>query len=369
MVDAQGVTVAGAGVLEAATQLGWTHLQVVRSGLAGVDRVAYGIADNRSAELSEWDGPALGQMLGELGADMSLELGFTEDDVAAFLQGDEPQVQDGDDDSPQPLPKAIAKRGEVWHLGEHRIMCGDSTSPEDVDRLMAGEKAAMCATDPPYLVDYTGERPSDTGKDWSGTYREVEIKDADGFFRGVFSNVLRVIAPKAAIYCWHAHKRQALISKVWEELGILDHQQVIWVKPSPVFGRVYWHFRHEPCMMGWVKGSQPRHDDNHDFDSVWEVDWEGKSRVVGNEHPTQKPVELFARPMRKHTRAGAVVYEPFSGSGTQLIAAERLGRRCRAMEIQPVFVDVAIRRWQALTGKVATLEGTGQTWEEARAAR
>jgi DNA modification methylase len=218
---------------------------------------------------------------------------------------------------------------------------------------MEGAKAALVATDPPYLVDYTGERPNDSGKDWSGTYKEVEITDADRFFRGVFTNVLRVLAPNAAIYCWHAHKRQALISQVWTDLGILDHQQVIWVKPTPVFGRVYWHFRHEPCMMGWRKGSQPAHDSDHEFNSVWEIDWEGKARIVGNSHPTQKPVEIFARPMRKHTKRGDTVFEPFSGSGSQLIAAEKEGRRCRAIELEPTFVDVAVARWETFTSKKA----------------
>lgn len=400
MVDAQGVTVAGAGVLEAATQLGWTHLQVVRTGLAGVERVAYGIADNRSAELSEWDQAALGMTLGELGADLAGTLGFTEEEIHALQTGEVDELDD--DDVPSPTPKAIARPGELWHLGEHRLLCGDSTKIEDVQRLMGGDKAAMCATDPPYLVDYTGKRygvkgKKANGKDWSGVYREIDIKDHAAFFRGVFGCVKAVLRPHAPIYCWHADIRARLILTAWEELDILHHQNVLWVKPAPVMARLYWMPRYEPCLMGWSRGSKPRHDGVMDEaiwqraslgakdleamtkqeliahilegSSVWEVDWEGKARVVGNEHPTQKPVELFARPMRKHTRPGAVVYEPFSGSGTQLIAAERLGRRCRAMEIQPVFVDVAIRRWQALTGKAATLEGTGQTWDEVRAVR
>ncbi len=222
---------------------------------------------------------------------------------------------------------------------------------------MAGEKAAICATDPPYLVDYTGERPNDSGKDWSDRYHEIEIKDPAGFFLSLFTNVLDVIAPNAAIYCWHAHKRQSMIAATWEKLGILDHQQIVWVKPTPVFGTVFWHFRHEPCMMGWVQGSIPTHDGDQSFNSVWEIDWEGKSRIVGNEHPTQKPVEIFARPMRKHTKRGDLCFEPFSGSGSQLIAAEQTGRRCRAIELEPVFVDVAILRWKKLTGKPATLDG------------
>ncbi len=251
----------------------------------------------------------------------------------------------------------------------HRLLCGDATKSEDVAAVMQGLAAQLVATDPPYLVDYTGARPKKgnraTGKDWSAVYREVEIADAELFFSKVFGNVLTVVAPRAAVYCWHAHRRCGLIQSVWQKLGILDHQQIIWVKPAPVFGRVYWHFQHEPCMMGWVQGSQPEHDNDHSCSSVWTIDWEGKGRVVGNEHPTQKPVEIFARPMRKHTRVGDVCFEPFSGSGTQLIAAEQLGRRCIAIEIEPRFVDVAIRRWQRLTGREALRASDGLTWRQA----
>jgi DNA modification methylase len=258
-----------------------------------------------------------------------------------------------EDEAPDPPTNPITKPGDLWQLGPHRLLCGDSTNPEHIDRLMAGERAALVATDPPYLVDYTGERPNDSGKDWTDTYHEVDITDADAFFRNLFANVLKFIAPHAAIYCWHAHKRQALISRVWQDLGILDHQQIVWVKPSGVFGRSFWHFQHEPCMMGWVKGSAPAHNGEHSITSVWAINWEGKNRIVGNEHPTQKPVEIFARPMRKHTRPGDVCFEPFSGSGSQIMAAEQLGRRCFACEIEPAFVDVAVQRWEKFTGRKA----------------
>jgi DNA modification methylase len=231
--------------------------------------------------------------------------------------------------------------------GKSRLLCGDSTKPEDVARLFGGEKASLCATDPPYLVDYTGDRPNDSGKDWTHVYHEIDIKDAAGFFRDVFANVLDILAPYSAIYCWHAHKRTGEIQKVWQDLGILDHQQIIWVKPTAVFGRVFWHFRHEPCMMGWRQGSMPTHDGNQETNSVWEVNWEGKSRIVGNEHPTQKPIELFARPMRKHTKPGAICYEPFSGSGSQMIAGHREGRRVFGIEIEPVFCSVILARVEA----------------------
>jgi DNA modification methylase len=121
--------------------------------------------------------------------------------------------------------------------------------------------------------------------------------------------------------------------------------------------------------MGWRKGSKPAHDGVHDYDSIWEVDFDGKARIVGNEHPCTKPVELFARPIKKHTKPGDVVFEPFCGSGSQTIAAERTGRRCRAIEISPPFVDVAIRRWQKATGQEATLDGDGRTFNEVAAER
>jgi DNA modification methylase len=226
----------------------------------------------------------------------------------------------------------------------HKLLCADSTKLDNVRRLMAGEKADLFASDPPYLVDYSGERPNDSGKDWSRSYHEVDIQDAYAFYKAVFTNGLEIIGDKVAIYCWHAHKRVGLIQQVWQELGIVDHQQIVWVKPTPVFGRVFWHFRHETCLMGWRQSSVPEHDGDQTLNSVWDIDYDGKGRMIGNDHPTQKPLEVFARPMRKHTQPGAVCYEPFAGSGSQLVAAEQLGRLCYACEIEPQFVAVALER-------------------------
>jgi DNA modification methylase len=356
VVDSDSVIICGHTRYKAALKLGLEKVPVhVATDLTPAQAKAYRIADNATNEIAEWNLDLLPFELADLKAlefDLDL-LGFGQDELAKLMGTEAAEGLCDRDAVPEPPTEAITKPGDLWILGDHRLLCGDSTSAEDIARLLDGKKAALCATDPPYLVDYTGERPNDSGKDWTANYREIDIKDADGFFRGLFRNVIASLAPNAAIYCWHAHKRQALIARVWEDLGILDHQQIIWVKPSPVFGRVFWHFRHEPCMMGWIKGSQPPHDGDQSVNSVWEIDWEGKSRIVGNEHPTQKPVEIFARPMRKHTKRGDVCFEPFSGSGSQLIAAEQLGRRCFAIEISPVFVDVAIQRWEAFTGRKA----------------
>ena len=399
LVDEAGVVIAGNGTLDAARRLGWKTIAVVRSKLAGADRVAYAIADNRIPELAGWDREALSRTLATFSREDLAASGFDAAEVGR-LQAEQQKADR--ESSVVPSPNPVARAGDVWSLGQHRLMCGDSTDAGDVAALMRTDKAALVATDPPYLVDYTGQKAQGSGKDWSAVYREVEVKDAEAFFRGLFTSVVAVASPGMAIYCWHAHKRAPLIAAVWEALGILDHQQIVWVKPAPVFGSVFWHYRHEPCLMGWIQGAKPTHDGRHDADSVWETpgtddldhlprselvrmireasslweaSWSGESRPVGNEHPTQKPAELFARPMRKHTRPGDVVYEPFSGSGTQLIAAEQLGRRCMAMELEPAFVDVAIRRWQRFTGLDARLEAAsdrgakGKTWAQAAKAR
>ena len=372
--QATGRVIGGNGRLQAMRQLGWTECEVVELDMDDLQATSLSIALNRTAELAGWDEPALAKLLQQLKAEDSLDgVGYSTEDLDALVQQLREQEEIDRDlvDEGAEAPPAVAasKAGDLWCLGDHRLLCGDSTSLKDVHRVMASEKAALVATDPPYLVDYTGERPNDSGKDWTDRYREIDIQDADGFFRAVFVNVLDVLGPKGALYCWHAHKRCGDIQRIWRELGILDHQQIIWVKPTPVFGRVYWHFQHEPCVMGWRQGDKPEHDGVHEHTSVWTVDWDGKARVVGNEHPTEKPVELFVRPIKKHTKPGDVVFEPFSGSGSQLIAAERTGRRCRAIEISPPFVDVAIRRWQKATGQATTLDGDGRTFAEIVAER
>lgn len=360
-----GRVIGGNGRLVAMKRLGWAECDVVQLDVDDITATALGIALNRTAELAGWDEAGLARLLSELQEEDALEgVGFDEDSIEELLAGlEEAGGAEIEDPGPQAPPeKPVSRDGDSWILGKHRLLCGDSTNPDDVARVMNGEPASLVATDPPYLVDYTGERPNDSGKDWTANYREIDIEDAEGFFRAVFTNVLSVLAPHAAVYCWHAHKRCGLIQRIWAELGILDHQQIVWVKPTAVFGRAYWHFRHEPCLMGWRTGSKPRHDGANEQDSVWELDYDGRARA-SSDHPTQKPVEIFERPILKHTRPGAVCFEPFSGSGSQLIAAEKTARKCRAIEISPAFVDVAIRRWETATGGTAVLESTGQLFE------
>ena len=362
-----GEVIAGNTRLKAAKSLGHDRVPVAWFDGTDLDATAYQVADNRTGEFAEWDEGALAVILTQLRDEDALDaVGYSSADIDDLLEQLSENKNSLDLEDPgaiEPEEQPVSRNGDLWLLGDHRLLCGDSTDRTDVERVMAGETAALVATDPPYLVDYTGKRANGCGKDWTADYREIDIREPEEFFLSTFQNVKHVLAPHAPIYCWHAHKRQPLIAQVWEELGLHLHQQIIWVKPSSVFGASFWHFRHEPCLMGWAQGSMPPHDGSHEHDSVWEVDWEGKARVVGNEHPTTKPVELFRRPMRRHTKKGAVCFEPFSGSGSQLIAATELGRRCYAIEISPRFVDVAIRRWESATGRHVILDGDGSTFD------
>lgn len=368
-----GEVIAGNTRLKAATKLGMPEVPVVWFEGTDIEATAYAIADNRTHEFSEWDEPALAKLLQELRAEDALDgVGYEDADINALLAElgvDGDASGEVDDPGPEEPPeKPISMSGDLWTLGNHRLLCGDSTNPDHVRRLMAGDAAALLSTDPPYCVNYTGkDRPihngKPSGKDWSHVYREVDIKDLGQFLDGVFAATLPHIAEATAIYVWHAHVQQPTIAAVFERHGLLLHQVLVWVKPCAVFGHSYYRWRHEPCAFGWRKGSKPQHGVGQ-LDTVWEIDWEGKQRVVGNEHPTQKPVRLFEIPMEQHTRRSDVVLEPFSGSGSQLIAAERLGRKCRAMEISPAFVDVALRRWERATGKRAVLDGSGRTFRE-----
>ncbi|MCC7170120.1 MAG: DNA modification methylase [Planctomycetes bacterium] len=364
VLKGEGRVIGGNGRLVAMKALGWKECDVVELELSAIDAASLGIALNRTAELAEWNDSALAEILKTLRTEDALDgVGFDAheiDELLAELDGATPRIVE--DEGPEPPPvNPVARRGDLWTLGDHRLLCGDSTSAEDLARLMAGEKATLFATDPPYCVDYTGnDRPihdgKSSGKDWSHVYREVDIEDLGKFLDGVFTAALPHLAERTPIYVWHAHVQQPTIAGAFERHGLLLHQVVVWVKPCAVFGHSYFRWRHEPCAFGWVQGKKPEHGVAQ-HDTVWDADWEGKSRVVGNEHPTQKPTRLFELPMELHTKAGDVVLETFSGSGSQLVAAEKLKRRCRAMEISPAFVDVAIRRWQKASGKQALLDG------------
>lgn len=383
VVQKQGMIVrAGNGRLAAAKSLGWTHMACVVVDEQSVDATAYAIADNRTALLADWNEEALAALLQSLPDDARLAAGYDDGELKELLDGlTPPEVVE--DEAPAPLPTPVSKTGDLWVLGGHRLLCGDSTKAEDVSRLMNRKRASLFSTDPPYVVGYTGaDHPKSKTNvkangdvrqiDWSGTYQEQDI-GGDGrefyeaFVRAALSEALE---KNAAWYCWHASRRQAMLEQVWVEAGAFVHQQIIWFKSRPVLTYSAYMWAHEPCLMGWVKGQKPHIKMDYQSGewprSVWQID---SSEVESKDHPTSKPIKIFSIPMEMHTKPGDVCYEPFSGSGSQIIAAEQVGRRCYAIELEPVFIDVAVRRWQKLTGKEATHEATGKTWAETAAER
>lgn len=266
------------------------------------------------------------------------------------------------DQVPDPPAEALTKAGDLWLLGHHRLLCGDSTNTEDVARLMAGERATLFATDPPYLVDYDGMghphawNQKEKNKDWTGMYavKWDESRQSRQLYDDFVSAAKQeAIAPDAAWYCWHAGVRSGMVQAVWEDAGAFVHQQIIWVKDRPIITRSWYMWQHEPCFFGWMRGKKPKNRVKDFPRTVWEIPT--VSAGAKTDHPTSKPVRLFEIPIEQHTSPGGLCYEPFSGSGSQLVAAERLGRRCYAMEIEPRYVDVAVRRWEEFTGEKAVL--------------
>ena len=376
-----GRVIGGNGRLEAMRELGWTEADVVELDLDEVQATALAIALNRTAELAEWDPSILGKLLDSLRAEDALDgIGFESDEIDEILAGlIEEDPQDIDDPGPEEPPDSpVTREGDLWVLGGHKILSGDSTNAEHVARLMGEEKAQLLATDPPYLVDYdgtnhpaehhkkAGRKDPDKPGSTVGNRRWDEYVDPESsvtFFSAWLRVALEHCIERVPVYQWHASRRSALVEQAWEQNGLLLHQQIIWAKPRGVLTRSLYLWAHEPCHFGWRVGMMPEKSRRPETSatSVWEISQ--KDQPTGL-HPTIKPLEIFERPIAYHSRPGEIVLEPFSGSGTQIIAAERLNRRCRAMEVSAAYVDVAIRRWEQATGKQAVLEATGQTFEE-----
>lgn len=366
VVDEQDVIVVGHTRWKAALKLGLAEVPVhVATDLTPEQARAYRIADNATGAIAEFDLELLPlELLGlkDVNFDLSL-LGFSENEIARMLA---PAGLDGLTDPnavPEPPAEPTTRMGDLWLLGDHRLLCGDCTNAEHVRHVMDGRRATLFATDPPYLVDYDGKNhphkwgERDKNKDWSDSYAvtwDDSNANPDLYENFIAVAVGHAILPDAAWYCWHASRRQAMLEAVWEKHGAFVHQQLIWAKDRPILTRSWYMWQHEPCFFGWVKGKKPPRFAQDYPPTVWSIPTVKCGEKT--EHPTSKPVELFALPMQQHTKPGDVCYEPFSGSGSQIIAAEQLGRHCFAIEISPTYCDVAVRRWEAFTGKKATRE-------------
>ena len=318
---------------------------------------AYLLADNQTTLLGGWDDSELQTILQELDADDLLA-------GTGFENVFEPSTYQ---DAPGPLIDHAAElqkewgteRGQLWLIGKHRLLCGDSTSEADVTRLMGEQRACLFATDPPYLVAYDGtnhphkwknseEVKRRKNKNWTDKYSDVDSPElGERLYDSFIQLAVQVaITPDAPWYCWHASRKQALLESVWERHNAFVHQQIIWIKDRPILTRSWYMWQHEPCFFGWVRGHKPKRMAKDYPPSVWSFPTIKPGETT--DHPTEKPVELFAIPIRQHTGKGDVCYEPFCGSGTQLVAAENLGRVCYAMELSPPFVAVALERLAAM---------------------
>ncbi|MBA4387660.1 MAG: DNA methylase [Verrucomicrobia bacterium] len=369
-----GHVVGGHQRLKALQALGETDTPVVVVDLDELEEKALNIALNSPSLAGEFTGD-LHILIAEIEAampELADQLRF--DDLAELTRHLLADLAPMDgltapDDVPDPPEVPITQPGDLWVLGGHRIICADSKDPAALARLMNGATATLFATDPPYGVGYDGtnhpqnQRDKAEGResgsqnrDWSTEYWD-HYEDASAFEQmlvDVFSAAAPHVSQDAAWYCWHASSTIEQFLAAWRRVGIRVHQNITWVKPTFVMGFCMWNYRTEPCLMGWRQGNKPAvYPVTDEHSNCWEVDWEGKARCSDGLHPTQKPVRLFELPMLKHTRPGAVCLETFSGSGSQIIAAERLGRRCFAVERLPQFVDVAVMRWEQMTGQTA----------------
>lgn len=263
-------------------------------------------------------------------------------------------VRNKDENAAAQREKWGTELGQVWTIpsvsldgASHRLMCGDATDADAVRTLMAGERAELMATDPPYMVDYDG---GDHPQSWSNKGVSERNKKWDEYTEAkepLFVDFLRIalaeaLAPKCAVYQWHATRRQMLTEQAWIDAGFFVHQSIVWVKDRAVLTRSHFMWQSEPCFYGWPVRGQPERRPPANESNVWHIDQQGE---YDNIHPTQKPRELFARPMRWHLERGGLAYEPFSGSGTAIMAAEQTGRRCYAMELSPEYVAVNLQRF------------------------
>lgn len=359
LVGEEGDIIAGHGRLAAARQLGLAEVPViVLKGLSEIQRRQLILADNRIAASAGWNLDMLRlelKDLASLGANLKV-LGFDKDELAKALSLDATEGLTDEDAVPDVEETPVSKQGDVWCLAPHRLICGDCTDRLTVDALVRGAIPPLMVTDPPYGVDYDpvwrakaglnkntgklGKVANDDRADWRGAWQ---------LFGGDVAYVWSAPGPL------QVESFQGLIAA-----GFEVRQQIIWAKERFALGRGHYHYAHEPCWYAVRKGANGHWSGDRSQSSLWQIN---AREDRGHGHGTQKPVECMRRPIANNARAGDAVYDPFLGSGTTLIAAESVGRVCFGVEIDPRYVDVAVRRWQEFTGRQATLESDSRTFD------
>ena len=376
VVDKHGVIIVGHVRRLAALQLGWTEAPVhVADRLTPAQIRAYRLMDNRSHQEADWDLELLAPELAELN-DLSFDLsltGFNVHELDVLLR--DPLDEEKADQAP-PLPAiAVTRVGDLWLCGEHRVLCGDATSPEAVAHLLDDRKPRLLVCDPPYGISLDSEWRDRAGINKHGPAEASYMKrrtdghtetTISGDTRADWSEAFELVPSLAICYVWHASIYTREVLEGLLRIGFLYPQQIIWNKGRAVLTRSLYWFAHEPC---WFvrKKNAPWYGKAGENSTIW--DSPSPKFIMGGsdeekfDHPTQKPVDLMRRPILNHTKRGELVFDPFLGSGTTLAAAELTERVCVGIELDPKYVDVVVQRWQQLTGKQATLHSDGRTFE------
>ena len=356
LLDGEKGIIAGHGRVLAARKLGMEEVPCIElSHLTAAQKRAYILADNKLAENAGWDLDLLKLELGELrdlGMDLSLT-GFDEAFLADLLTERTDGLCDPDELPEQPEPKT--KPGDVWILGRHRLVCGDSTVATDVEKALNGVKPHLMVTDPPYGVEYDPDWRSSLDRFNRAT---GEVKNDDrADWRDVYA-----LFPGDVAYVWHAGLFGDVVADGLRECGFALRSQIIWVKPHFALSRGDYHVQHEPCFYAVRKAAKGHWAGDRKQSTIWQIannTFQGGKKGPEDAktgHGTQKPVECMRRPIENNSSPGQAIFEPFAGSGTTIIAAEQTGRICLALELNPAYCDLIVARWEKFTGKEATLE-------------
>ena len=363
LVDGENGIIAGHGRLLAARKLGLDTVPVIElAGMSEAEKRAYILADNKLAMNAGWDRDLLALELGELdalGFDLALA-GFGEEELAGLLNLGNPGLTDPDE-VPETPADPVSRPGDVWVLGRHRLLCGDSTHADDVARCLNGVAPHLMVCDPPYGVSYDPAWRERAGlAEGSVIAKGKVLNDDRADWREAWA-----LFPGDVAYVWHGALHAGVVAAGLEAAGFAIRSQIIWDKQRLVIGRGDYHFQHEPMFYCVRKGRTGHWSGGRNQTTVWAI----PHRRNDSGHGTEKPVECMKRPIENNSSPGQAVYEPFCGSGTTIIAAEMTGRVCHAIELNPAYVDVAVRRWEAFTGGTATLDGDGRPFAAVAAGR
>lgn len=374
LVQGDGVTViAGHARLLAAKAKGMAEVPTIPlAHLTEEQARAYVIADNQLALNAGWDEGVLKAeltALREAGYPIDL-VGFSDDQLATLMAPRGEEGHTDPDDAPPAPANPVSKLGDVWALGSHRLVCGDATVPEYVDRALNGVKPNLMVTDPPYGVEYDPSHRVRSGLAKRGQVAEGKVMNDDrADWREAWA-----LFPGAVAYVWHAGTKAHIVADSLAAVGFGIRMQIVWVKNRFAISRGHYHVQHEPCFDAAREEDMAHETGQYAVRSGDSANWKGdrkqssvwfiSHRSNDTGHGTQKPVECMERPIRNNSSPGQAVYEPFCGSGTTLIACQRTGRVCHALELDPAYVDVIVQRWQDYTRQEAVLEDTGQTFGE-----